>query len=136
MNKTAYIHEACIKANPEILTECEQCGGRGYEIVAAHHGDCDGTCAHCPVPEQERCYQCGGAGEYPGRPIRLADVLLAMTPDRQPISVDGNGVVTSYKAAADGITPVWDKQSSWNLCADDLTQQSTECIDFLYELLK
>jgi|ERR1700735_2616515 len=72
-----------------------------------------------------------------GRPIRLADVLLAIGPDNQPITVDANGIITSFKAnPKDWESPIFDKQVDWNLRADDLEKQSPETIEFLYDLLK
>jgi hypothetical protein len=50
-----------------------------------------------------------------GRPIRLADVLWTLK--------------TVHKGEHG-------KDLIWNLCADDLREQSEETINFLYELLK
>jgi hypothetical protein len=55
-----------------------------------------------------------------GRPIRLADVLLAMT-----------RVLNGEEAQR----PVLELIDDWNLRADDLEKQSEETINFLYDLL-
>jgi hypothetical protein len=68
-------------------------------------------------------------------PITIADVLSACTPDEQPVTVDGSGVFTSYKADIDGKTPVVDRQSEWNLLDDNLDNQSDETKQFLINLL-
>lgn len=70
------------------------------------------------------------------RPIRLADVLLAI----------GDIGLASMNIAAPNIdygkaSFIWEPFSSgkhfiWNLREDDLSKQSEETIDFLYELLK
>lgn len=65
-----------------------------------------------------------------GRPIRLADVLFAMAT---------KGVMTANEVYLLNI--VWPveggyKDVRWNLRADDLSLQSPETIEFLYELLK
>lgn len=83
----------------------------------------------CVEQQPERALVAFGA-------VSLCDVLLAIGPDNQPVTVNTVGVMTSYKAADDGQTPIWDKQSEWNLRKDDLTEQSDECVAFLYELLK
>ena len=68
-----------------------------------------------------------------GRPIRLADVLLAIRKVKGSaydfaellgLDWDSDGIIEEYR------------DSIWNLLKDDLTQQSDETIDFLYELLK
>jgi hypothetical protein len=58
------------------------------------------------------------------RPIRLADVLLAIG---SKYAVDGAGEI--YRSG------YLTGDSVWNLRADDLEQQSEETISFLYELL-
>jgi hypothetical protein len=55
-----------------------------------------------------------------GRPIRLADVLLAV-----------HEIHGSFKYDIDMV-----ERSGWSLRADDLEKQSEETINFLYELLK
>lgn len=63
--------------------------------------------------------------KYQGvRPVRLADVLLAINtksslPDN--VNIDRNGGV--------------DTTCQWNLRADNLTEQSDECLEFLAALL-
>lgn len=62
-----------------------------------------------------------------GRPIRLADVLLAI-PDRagEQISCNQNGVFMKGKEC------LWAK---WNCLNDNLEYQSDECKQFLIQLL-
>jgi hypothetical protein len=55
-----------------------------------------------------------------GRPIRLADVLLALHQTQGSFRYDIDMV----------------ERSKWKLRADDLEKQSEEAISFLYELLK
>jgi len=74
--------------------------------------------------------------EIIGRPIRLADVLLATHQKQVPIpwiAVDSYGEFLGY----------WDKAKepisnglSWNLYKDSLEEQSEETVAFIYDLLK
>lgn len=62
-----------------------------------------------------------------GRPIRLADVLLAWE--------------TKYEELPDqtigrGMEQLWSIYCKWSLRADDLDQQSDETISFIHDLLK
>jgi hypothetical protein len=71
-----------------------------------------------------------------GRPIRLADVLLAMCQKTQMIRpfLDVDGMM--YEVDYAGFTLTIGKYlCQWNLRADDLTAQSDECIDFIHSLL-
>jgi hypothetical protein len=65
-----------------------------------------------------------------GRPIRLADVLLATI--GKGIAVNSIGVFLSDE---EGMMP-HTFRAAWNLRADDLREQSDETVEFLYELLK
>lgn len=79
--------------------------------------------------------------EIPSRPIRLADVLLAIEEDKQVvISKEDDGAYFGKVSNGDtryehDISIRW-SPAFWNLRADDLTQQSEETINFLYDLLK
>lgn len=63
--------------------------------------------------------------------VRLADVLLALgqlkKPYRRPFLVTERGEFVDVN---------FNLRSTWNLRQDDLSQQSDECVAFLYELLK
>jgi hypothetical protein len=104
-DKLETIREKCIEANPEIH--------RVFDNWASTHDRDEEQFTH-----EER-------------PIRLADVLLAM--EGEP-----------YFIGTDGCWQRWDDnlgliscamQNSWNLHEDDLTKQSPETVDFLYALL-
>jgi hypothetical protein len=71
-----------------------------------------------------------GSGGFKYRPIRLADVLLAIdgTTQGQLIAIRPNGDM--YRS------DIQNTKWHWNLRNDDLSQQSNECIEFLYDLLK
>jgi hypothetical protein len=68
------------------------------------------------------------------RPIRLADVLLAITKaspnnhNRVWLKSDGRFVLNENGNSLHN-------PADWNLRKDDLTEQSEECINFIYELL-
>jgi hypothetical protein len=60
-------------------------------------------------------------------PIRLADVLLAI---HKKAKIEEKGFVESlFSVEIDDLVNI-----HWNLRQDDLTQQSDECIDFLFKL--
>lgn len=120
----ATIREACIKANPEIETMPEAYAytlrvirdlrdrrGLGQEweqIDDEVRGEIEDTWA-----------------TLIGRPIHLADVLLARKKSMQSL--------TWLFAADEKLAELVDR---WNLRQDELTQQSDECLEFLAELLK
>lgn len=125
----AAIRAACIKANPEIEKEwsdCKVCSGVGF--TAEHEGGqaCyEGECNNCPV--QVQCDPCMGSGKVLGRPIRLADVLLAIREIKRPIA---QAMVNTW----------WDRQErklleTYDLMHDNLTAQSDETLSFLAKLL-
>ena len=61
------------------------------------------------------------------RPIRLADVLLAVQKQEY-------GGSPEFRYTCEKLTSgAW--HVHWNLRKDDLTEQSEECISFLYDLL-
>lgn len=64
-----------------------------------------------------------------GRPIRLADVLLALN-NHKSVREPDKHEWQIYGLCNDAFP------RSWNLRKDDLSEQSDECISFLYELLQ
>lgn len=129
MTNLELIRQKCIEANPDIV-ECLSCKGQGFtsehDVPASHNGG-DGSCETCPV--QVQCIDCSATGKIEPRPIRLADVLLAIKKDGFSLSSDGifleNIDYETYKECG-----------AWNLRKDDLNEQSEETINFLAELLK
>lgn len=105
MSDYEIVREACIKANrTELRVEgpCLRFGG--------NH-----VCVHCNA--------------YIGRPIRLADVLLALNAatSRTPLfSINDDGTLSDDMTSKD----------FWNLRGDDLTRQTPETLKFLAELLR
>lgn len=91
------VRKACVAANPE--------------IVESHQGEEDGEIVWIEI----------------FRPIRLADVLLAMG---RKWRINGSGYFDDGTGKVLG-TP----DPYWNLCANDLTQQSDETLKFLADLL-
>ena len=100
----ADIRAKCIEANPEIA-----------EHYTKVRGQVTGTLHHIRTKV--------------GRPIRLADVLLAigMRPRLQVGINEGLGVMTT----GDGTM----LRATWNLRTDDLTKQSPKTIAFIHSLL-
>lgn len=67
-------------------------------------------------------YMLGGEVGRVARPIRLADVLLAITNLGRPLATRGRSLMI-------------DALVYWDLMQDDLTQQSDECVAYLAHLL-
>jgi hypothetical protein len=102
--KIQAIRQMCIEANPEILTKhlnCQNC----FRL----HGFC----------------RCVVSAFITDRPIRLADVLLAMSDPRL--------IITSHKGE---FRFEGQESAYWNLREDDLTKQSPDTLDFLFTLLR
>ncbi|MCB1392884.1 hypothetical protein [Nitrobacter sp.] len=93
------IRAACIEANPSDTTLRDKNSWQGLQIKR----------------------------EY-GRPVRLADVLLALEQSGDPqYAVNTTGEFMRWGDTPTGIR--------WNLRKDDLAEQSDECVAFLAELL-
>jgi hypothetical protein len=111
-NKLQVIREKCIEANPEIKSDLMEC------------------------PECRLAVFWDGSRVLKQRPIRLADVLLAI--GNMLIVVDAEGNFYRLKMMLNWKVPRITKDShlgKWNLRADDLSQQSPETVDFIYSLL-
>lgn len=138
MDKLQTIREACIKANPEIGRGCSVCHGEGY------------TSQYHSYP----CTKCKGTGKEESRPIRLSDILLAIenrekchcngdwqnkfnVVHRGDCKFDTGGIKVYLHYSFSEIVIQWGRtEIRWNLRNDDLSQQSSECIEFLHELLQ
>ena len=126
------IRQVCIKANPEIVElkfGCEVINNgisrfvtenRGNEIVTFSGG----------ISFSNKIKAFMENFEIIGRPIRLADVLLAIKdiPVEKKINILGNDHMPQNSTLAHIVT-------FWKLDKDDLTIQSPETIAFIYELL-
>jgi hypothetical protein len=125
----AFIREKCIEANPDIENPELR---KGFLCLVSDKRTSTGeryitsydVAIHDDSLEPLQAF----------RPIRLADVLLAI-PNQygQKLStgyISGDRINVSLEA------DTLDVVAYWNLRKDDLTEQSDECINFLYELLK
>lgn len=127
-NKIKEIREACIKANPEIVEL-----GWGCEVEMINNiTDIEYTklvVGDIVRVNDDRWMHCGlstfNKDSYTiiGRPIRLADVLLAVNEADNPHSIDGD---------KDHENVMW----KWNWKDDNLNNQSPETINFIHNLLK
>lgn len=70
-----------------------------------------------------------------GDDVTLAHVLRAIGSDNQPISIDTNGILSSFKASESSKGLLCDKQAEWNLSLP-LDGQSPETLKFLADVLK
>jgi hypothetical protein len=78
----------------------------------------------------------GEAGKILGRPIRLADVLLAFSVEHFPKRDDILAIVDVQAALDIYWAKVKDIIRRFDLRADDLEKQPEETVDFIYSLLK
>jgi len=140
------VREAVIQAVPEILElkeGCEvriwrknntepwsatvilPCVGIGYWYCVAFHD------TFPKIGKITTFHQSKDRIKILGRPICLADVLLAIGPstkNRGPVYCTSEGVLIDFNNREEG-------GAIWNLHEDDLSKQSPECIEFLASLL-
>lgn len=152
MTNLNIIREACIKANPEIMEfkfGCEiefivqidwrkvSAGLRSTKIFFIGIDEDSNKCYWSPEksflmvdPNEEKMR----GYTILGRPIRLADVLLAMEKKVKDKSTNN----TEY--LSNEMQYLWESAKDiihlWNLREDDLSKQSAECLEFLANLLK
>lgn len=155
--KLKRIKEKCAGANQGIMElkfgcEIEMLFGPSYDPdygiaiilaecgVCSKHKRCNGEKDTCDMDTGFMClkgsdedgwctFEVKSTDKYKilGRPIRLADILLAI--DKQ---YPGNFATV----ASNGWLHYGDKRCFYDLRADDLEKQSEETIEFLYQLLK
>lgn len=137
------IREACIKANPEIVKLDWGCQYRTFNrflrVAESLMTPMDGSKDLYEYRNAEGRNFAVQIKEIIGRPIRLADVLLAIggSPLHQAseFRVNGSRGIAEFKIW--GIaTDTFQGWFSWNLRADSLEEQSDEVLSFLGELLK
>lgn len=107
--KLAAILAKCVEANPEIVTPASMyctCGVVLQREYEENRGQGNDWCPKCTGKMIQRPKR--------SRPIRLADVLLAV----EELTLDRLELL-----------------AFWNLRDDDLTHQPDDCIDFLFSLL-
>jgi hypothetical protein len=123
------IREKCIAANPEIM---ELKFGCEVGTVTGSEGYLRGPILRKSGPgfDTEWGYfnPISPNVDVLGRPVRLADVLVAYIHFGAPAQI----VADAKKHLDNELQIVF----SWNLRADDLEKQSDETISFLYDLLK
>lgn len=126
----AAIRQKCIEANPEIVElkfGCELLGEDGSKLLFDPYL-VTYSVERLPhiLAKTESEFINFQTKEIIGRPIRLADVLLAIDaakPQRYHIAANGQ----FYRAGKEG--------AIWNLRADDLDQQSDGTVSFIHGLL-
>jgi hypothetical protein len=140
MNTTLeFIRQKCIEASPEIVELKFGCQVQWQGTKFVFNGDIstDNTDYHLAGKRQigvvgRNDYLSEKDCEIVGRPIRLADVLLAMDKfASSAIHVDNHGCFF-FASAHDVLAPT----KAWNLRNDDLNEQSEETINFLADLLQ
>lgn len=106
------VREACIKANPDV----DYCERRCYADIEYNR-------KVCKDPHHRR-------------PMRLADVLLAMSLKDKKFILSDSSVAMDYKGYF--FDPISEESYGvqWNLPGDDLSKQSPETLKFLADLLR
>lgn len=161
MTNTKYqaVREAVIAANPEIMelkfgcrveaiygllsnSKGMICEGDPNEGIVISHDfslfDCYRTTQHREIDtalifhEKEKF-------KILGRPIRLADVMIALAqivlPDDEFLCVFPEGFICHKREASDDNNEYVIKNARWIFRQDDLSLQSPETIDFLHSVL-
>lgn len=128
-NALELIRAKCIEANADIEIEavCKTCDHEenSHRFRYALRAECIEYTCSCPE------FKVSAQPNY--RPIRLADVLLAIPlTEGKTWRVTQNGVFVSVEDEW-GIETFSEEQ--WNLHKDDLTEQSDDTINFLANLL-
>lgn len=125
------IRAACVKANPEIDSSVPHCGSCLDEKDLGYGDGMDFCCCLAPHVKHPR-------------PVRLADVLLAIKQKDTDMErtveemFGGGGAVCNYlySALQAFASMASIRKEFWNLHSDDLTLQNDDTISFLYELVK
>lgn len=132
------IKDACIKANPEIMElkfGCEVLMQYSAETQIINTPKNEGK--WFGITNYETAFNPEEVKEILGRPIRLADVLLAIhakAPENKTrITLESDGQFIQ-RLDNGSFTEPW-ARSNWNLKDDNLEHQSEECINFIAELL-
>lgn len=140
--KIEVIRKACIKANDDILKlqfgcliSCNDFSKPSIREYAGWKWDRDTESKIRMVMESSgQLFPFDDNFEILGRPIRLADVLLAIEKKNLLIAIDEEGAFIQYDSIDGEYTlRVYE---NWNLLKDSIYDQSEETINFLYELLK
>jgi len=131
-NKTQKIREKVIEANPEIVELKFGCRIEGGGVVM------DNGWVYWDTPEGNTCVDnFDFEGEIIGRPIRLADILMAIQGSGKGFwSVSDGGAFVFNGEEDPNIIDV--QEISWNLKENTLewhAKNRPETIDFLYKLL-
>jgi len=142
------IRTKCIEANPEIVEMKWGCnflyGNKKPEYPArfenwASRGDIV-RALDLTFGQQKRIHLANVKCEIIGRPIHLADVLLALAEARVGMLADGSyqepGMINIFPAP-DSPRRMMQEPTycRWNGRKDDLTEQSDDCLSFLADLL-
>ncbi len=125
MNKIKFIREKCIEANPEIVELKFGCEVKiirsGVRAILISPSEIDLVAWNLFVPSNPFVDYIENEATFKiiGRPIRLADVLLAY----------------SFRERFNATT--WGSLAGkWSLIGNNLNNQSKETIDFIYDILK
>ena len=132
--KIQFIRERCIEANPSIKKlefgcEVEWKGAGASKGIFIKDKRDDSKSYLFYGSDRVETFdkeQCKEHVSIIGRPIRLADMLLAFKSENILAQVDTKGQINFQPFKGD---------TSWNLLKDNLQDQSPETIDFIYSLL-
>jgi len=126
--KSEVIRAACVKANPEIVELKFGCAYRVKNKPSPLPYVVNGEAILQTIKNLDL--------QIIGRPVRLADVLLAINEKKKDwyaFDCAGYLLIREFGTSAFELAG---EPSPWNLRSDDLTLQSDDTINFLYELVK
>lgn len=136
------IKEKCIEANPEIMELKFGCyiNPSVDSVWYVLHELVGGYVNAIEIVQDEEHLVYGAKTrifpkEILGRPIRLADILIAI--EKVKLGDVYYSIRTGGEIIKGNIETSYEEEVSfWNLRTDNLDQQSPECIEFLENLLK
>lgn len=137
-DKLELIRKKCIEANPEIVELKFGC-----EVVLNLNNDKAVLLGETSsflsgwFKTNNEIYPVGGhTFEIIGRPIRLADVIFAISKNWVRDNSDKSRLMGTFVFFSDQQSKLLCTVSLWNLLKDNLEDQSEETISFIYDLLK
>jgi len=148
-DKIKQIRKAVIKANPsildlvfgcEVILSSEEYSKQPRTLKVLDKREIKGRDTIVEIYERSNngiglvFYEDKGHLKIIGRPIRLADVLLAIGTNKVGCDGEGNfSRVRSYEEASKRLSPKL--VCKWNLRDDNLNNQSEETITFIHNLI-
>lgn len=136
MTNLETIRAKCIEANPEIVELKFGCevreGGYIFKVISKSGFEYTNyLILNIQTGGIQPSQLIGAQWNIIGRPIRLSDVMLAYGETKSGFPFKNRDEIVKNQ-----VNTIMYITSNWDMRKDDLTLQSEEMIDFLYQLLK